>query len=118
MKLGILLILGLSAVVSALAADTVFNIEPTKEHPRNSEGSFVTLKDGRILFCYSQFYGGSADGASARLVGIESADRGATWSNPRVVVENDAGNNVMSVSLLRLKSGRIAMFYAHKNSWI
>src|SRR3954471_15445826 len=104
--------------ISALGADTVFNIEPTKEHPRNSEGSFVTLKDGRILFCYSQFYGGTADGSSARIVGIESSDQGVTWSEPRVIVDNDAGNNVMSVSLLRLQSGRIAMCYAHKNSWI
>jgi sialidase-1 len=120
MKYGFLLTLSLWFVISALlpAADTVFNIEPSKEHPRNSEGSFVTLKDGRILFCYSQFYGGTADGASARIVGIESSDKGATWSVPRVIVENDAGDNVMSVSLLRLKSGRIAMFYAHKNSWI
>ena len=118
MKIGILLSLWFTVCTFSVAADTVFNIEPTKEHPRNSEGSFVTLKDGRILFCYSQFYGGTADGASARIVGIESADKGATWSEPRVVVENDAGDNVMSVSLLRLKSGRIGLFYAHKNSWI
>src|SRR3954471_18196135 len=98
MKIGMLLVLCLAAGVSALAGDTVFNIEPTKEHPRNSEGSFVTLKDGHILFCYSQFYGGTADGASARIVGIESTDHGTTWSEPRVIVENDAGDNVMSVS--------------------
>ncbi len=98
--------------------DIVLNIEPTKEHPRNSEGSFVTLQNGHVLFCYSQFYGGSADGAKAKIVGIESADQGRTWSEPRIVIDDrDAGNNVMSVSLLRLKSGRIALFYAHKNSW-
>ncbi len=105
-------------ISSALFADDVFNIEPSKDNPRNSEGSFVALKDGRILFCYSQFYGGSADGASAKIVGIESSDEGRTWGAPRVIIDNDAGNNVMSVSLLRLKSGRIAIFYVHKNSWL
>jgi Neuraminidase (sialidase) len=104
----------------ALAAnnDVVLNIEPSKDNPRNSEGSFVTLKDGHVLFCYSQFYGGAADGAAAKIVGIESSDQGLTWSAPRIVVDNKgAGNNVMSVSLLRLKSGCIGLFYAHKNSW-
>ena len=104
---------------SLVSADDVFNIEPTKDNPRNSEGSFVTLNDGRLLFCYTQFYGGSADGAAAKIVGIESSDEGRTWTAPRVIVSNDdAGHNVMSVSLLRLKSGRIALFYVHKNSWI
>ncbi len=112
-----ILFFAITAFASSLLADAVFNVEPSKEHPRNSEGSFVTLKDGRILFCYSQFYGGTADGASARIVGIESADKGETWGEPRVIVDNDAGDNVMSVSLLRLKSGRIAIFYVHKNSW-
>lgn len=96
----------------------VLNIEPTKENPRNSEGSFVTLKSGRVLFYYSQFYGGGADNSAANIACVESADAGRTWSEPRVVVKNTAGENVMSVSLLRLKSGKIALFYIVKNSWL
>ena len=34
------------------------DFEPTAAHPRSSEGSFVTLRSGRLMFCYSQFYGG------------------------------------------------------------
>ncbi len=108
----------LSTLALAASNDVVLNIEPTKEHPRNSEGSFVTLKDGRLLFCYTQFYGGSGDESAAKIVGIESSDQGKTWSPPRVVIDNEAGDNVMSVSLLRLKSGKIGLFYAHKDSWI
>ena len=49
---------------------------------------------------------------------MQSDDAGRTWSRePRVVVENQAGQNVMSVSLLRLKSGKLALFYLIKNSW-
>ena len=94
------------------------NLDPSAEHPRNSEGSFATLKSGRILFCYSQFYGGAADESPARIVKIHSDDQGRTWSPPVTVVENTGGNNVMSVSLLRLHSGTLAMFYCIKNSWI
>lgn len=117
--LPVLALLALSfTVLPGRAAEDVVNIEPTRENPRNSEGSFATLKDGRILFCYTQFYGGAADHSPARIVGIESRDDGRTWSQPRVVVDNEGGNNVMSVSLLRLKSGRLALFYVLKNSWL
>lgn len=99
--------------------ETVLNIDPSKEFPRNSEGAFVTLKDGRILFAYTQFYGGAGDESPARIVAIESSDHGRTWSpSARTLVENRGGANVMSVSLLRLRNGRIAHFYLVKNSWI
>ena len=107
------------ALVGAMGADAVFSIEPTKEHPRNSEGSFVTLKDGTILFAYTQFYGGASDHSAARLVALRSRDDGRTWSEPELLLDNEGGANVMSVSLLRLrKSGKIALIYLLKNSWI
>jgi hypothetical protein len=92
------------------------NLEPTPDNPRNSEGSFIALKSGRIAFYYSEFYGGLADYASARIVGIHSDDNGRTWSKPRIIVEKGDALNVMSVSMLRLGDGRIAMFYVVKNS--
>lgn len=94
------------------------NLEPTSEHPRNSEGAFATLKSGRVIFCYTEYYGGAADESPARLVRIHSDDHGRTWSQPVLVVENTGGKNVMSVSLLRLASGKLALFYLVKNSWI
>lgn len=110
------------ALNAAPAADTSDNvvtleIEPTPAHPRNSEGAFVTLSSGRIVFCYTEYYGGSHDESPARLVQVHSDDQGLTWSQPVVVVENTGGRNVMSVSLLRLASGKIALFYLVKNSW-
>lgn len=97
----------------------VLNIEPTPEHPRNSEGSFITLKDGRLLFIYTQFFGGDSDHSSAKIVSIQSKDEGRTWdATAKTLIENKGGANVMSVSLLRLKSGRIALFYLIKNTWL
>jgi len=115
-----LALLPLPPAWSAPAAENrvVLDIEATKENPRNSEGAFVTLKSRRILFLYTQFYGGGADESPARIVSVSSDDAGQTWnSEPRVVVENTGHRNVMSVSLLRLQSGKIALFYLIKNSW-
>jgi Neuraminidase (sialidase) len=97
----------------------VLNLDPSPQNPRNSEGAFLTLKSGRILFFYTRFYGGADDASPARIVSIYSDDAGRTWSRePRVVIENEGGANVMSVSLLRLRSGAIALFYLIKNSRI
>ena len=94
----------------------VLRIDPTPEYPRNSEGSFVSLEDGTILYAYTQFYGGTDDHSQARIVKIESIDDGLTWSESSLLVENTGEQNVMSASLLRLKSGNIALFYLIKNS--
>ena len=84
-------------------------------NPRNSEGSFVRLADGRLLLIYSRYRGTSAhDHATADLVQRFSTDGGATWSDPETVVPNPA-LNVMSVSLLRLADGRIAFLYLVKS---
>lgn len=117
MRMGRLLAILFAVAVPAMANEVVLDIEPTKENPRNSEGSFATLGDGRLLFCYTQFRGGAHDHSAARIVGIESADGGTTWGAPREVIANEGASNVMSVTLLRLKSGKLAIFYLRKNSW-
>lgn len=103
---------------TATAAENrvVLNIEPGEGNPRNSEGAFLELRDGRVLFAYTRFYSGSGDEAGADIAAVHSSDKGLTWSLPPVlIVKNDADRNVMSVSLLRLRDGRIALFYLRKN---
>ncbi|MCF3107696.1 glycoside hydrolase [Niabella sp. CC-SYL272] len=98
----------------------VLKLAPGPDNPRNSEGSFVTLKDGRILFVYSRYTGdNSGDHAPAYLAGRYSSDGGKTWSDKDEVIVTQEGNmNVMSVSLLRLQNGTIALFYLRKNSTV
>lgn len=92
-------------------------LPPGPENPRNSEGDFIRLASGRILFVYTHFFGGGSDDAAARLESRFSDDGGRTWSREdATVIENEGDCNVMSVSLLRLTSGRIALFYLRKNS--
>ena len=92
-------------------------LEPGPGNPRNSEGDFVALKDGRILFVYTHFTGGGDDDATAHLAGRFSSDGGRTWTlEDTVLVPNVAKYNTMSVSLLRLESGAIAFFYLRKET--
>lgn len=99
--------------------DRICLLPPGDGNPRNSEGDFIALKDGRILFVYSHFTGGGSDHAAAHLAGRYSSDGGRTWTKEDVViVPREGGFNVMSVSLLRLQDGRIALFYLRKNSLV
>ena len=95
----------------------VLRIEPSVDNPRNSEGDFIRLKDGRILFVYTHFTGGRGDDSRAHLSGRFSSDGGQTWTQTdRLILPNEGKLNTMSVSLLRLHSGKIALFYLRKNS--
>ena len=99
------------------AKEVTLSLKPSKDNPRNSEGSFVTLNDGRLLFVYTHFTGGTSDHAKAFLAGRYSDDGGKTWTpEDEVILANEGDMNIMSVSLLRLRNGNIAMFYMRKNS--
>lgn len=90
----------------------VLKLETGANNPRNSEGDFITLKDGRILFIYTHYTGQSgADWGNAYLASRYSSDNGKTWSKEsKIEVQQEGKNNVMSVSLLRLPNGKIALF--------
>ena len=98
--------------------ELVLKLEPGTNNPRNSEGDFISLKDGRVLFVYSHYTGNSdSDHGSAYLAGRYSSDNGKTWTKEdKLIVQQEGTMNVMSVSLLRLQNGNIALFYLKKNS--
>jgi predicted neuraminidase len=69
------------------------------------------------MFVYTHFVGGGGDHDAAHLAARYSNDGGKTWTKEdEVVVPNEGDMNVMSVSLLRLQTGEIALFYLQKNS--
>ena len=109
-------------VDSAIAApQIVLELPPGPGNPRNSEGSFVTLRDGRILYAYTRFCGGSRgcipDSGAAEIVARFSTDAGRTWTtNDTAVIANEGAFNVCCPTLLRLQNGEIALFYLRKNS--
>ncbi len=105
-------------------ADTPFHRDvfpATEENPRYSEGSVLVRRDGRLLYATTEFQGSGSDFATARIIAVESADGGRSWSTPRVLQENVGRQNVMSATLRRLHNpayfdGPIGFFYLVKNS--
>ena len=64
------------------------------------------LKDNSLLFATTEFIGGRADHATARIIARTSIDRGQHLERARVLQENTGKQNVMSVTLRRLLPGR------------
>lgn len=91
---------------------------PDDQYSRHSEGDFLRLKDGRILFVYSRFRGSYDDGAPSDLAASWSDDEGESWSEPVTVLPASLYNtdNVMSVTLLRMNSGDVGLFYIVKQT--
>lgn len=98
---------------------TVLTLPPGYNNPRNSEGDFITLKDGSLLFVYTHFTGSTTvDDAPAYLASRLSTDSGKTWTtnDDLVTTPGEGIPNVMSVSLLRLQNGEIVLLYLSKKS--
>jgi Neuraminidase (sialidase) len=93
-------------------------LAPGPDNPGNSEGDFTQLKDGMVLFIYSHFTGSSRQ-LAAHLASRESTDGGKTWSDADRIVLRPESNEapvLTSVSLLRLRDGRISLFYLAQKS--
>lgn len=96
--------------------DHVTDLNPSPRNARNSEGSFVTLASGRILFAYTRYRGGGNDHDKAVIAARFSDDGGRTWSKrDRILISGEGKANDMSVSFLRLRDDRIALFNLRKD---
>lgn len=109
----------------------IIDIAPSvgnSSNPRNSEGSFITLADGRIMFAYSRYQGMDADDhAYAEIAAVYLSSDGGEVSEPEILVKPNPAScggeteetNCMSVSLLRLGNGDIGLFYLvkHRGVW-
>lgn len=96
---------------------TIRDLAPSADNNRNSEGAFITLKDGRILFAYSRYTGkGWEDHAEADIYGLLSGDNGESFGKPFPILLHTQLNadNLMSVSFQRMANGDIGMFFLAK----
>ena len=110
-------LLGALALADRLPAqETLLVLQASKEFPRISEGDLIELKDGLWCVVYTRFTSGGADDSAADLVVQTSGDGGKTWSPPKILLPNEGKCNVMSVTLRRLTSGELLLFYLRKDS--
>jgi hypothetical protein len=59
-------------VIQQMGLTKIRLLPPGPGNPRNSEGAFISLKDGTLLFVYTHFTGGGADNATAHLAARSS----------------------------------------------
>ncbi len=92
-------------------------IGTSENNQRNGEGAFIKLKDGSIMFGFTEFIGDDwEDDASARICYIVSKDDGENWSERKVLFEKpDDAKNLMCLSFLRMNNDDIGAFYIVKN---
>lgn len=95
----------------------VCEIPPVKGNGRNSEGDFITLKDGTIMFAYSRYNSdGMEDDDSCDIAALFSYDNGETFTDRRILVTAESldTRNLMCVSLMRMGNGDIGLFFLKK----
>ena len=94
----------------------VLFLETSENSCRIGEGAFIRLKDGGIMFAFTEFLQGTGhDHDDARITARISYDEGESWGENRVLFfKSEQAVNVMNVSLLRLQNGALAIFYTEK----
>ncbi len=94
----------------------VLFLETGPKNSRNGEGSFIRLRDGRIMHAYTRYSSDDFDDhAVADIYACYSADEGESWSAPTLLMEKDAAaENIMSTSLLRMENGDLGMIVSRK----
>ncbi len=101
-----------------LSTGIVGLLPPGEGNPRNSEGDFARLADGRILFAYSRYVGSSGhDDAPCNVGAMISEDGGGSFHKLPFDLAKAADHgtlNIMSVSLCRLQTGELCLFYLCK----
>ena len=103
----------------AMIVNTLIEISPRDNNPRNSEGAFLRGKNGEILFAYSRYHGnGFDDGDACDISLIVSRDEGKTWGEEKLIAKADdfGVKNVMSVSALELRDGALAFYFLIKEN--
>lgn len=96
--------------------EIILDLRPQPEigNPRNSEGAFISLEDGTLLFAYSKFKGKDpADHATSDICLLYSYDDGNTFGNEKTILtcEGENGINIMSLSFMHMLNGDIGLFY-------
>ncbi|MBI4623904.1 MAG: exo-alpha-sialidase [Verrucomicrobia bacterium] len=104
---------GLRGVVVGPASD---------EHPFQSEGTTVKLKDGTLLHAFNLRYGEKDMSqwhphyARTVIAQVLSRDGGRTWSAPAVMFESNTGINASHAAVRRLANGELGATYQRINA--
>lgn len=85
--------------------------------PRSLPECFFWRSNGELVMGFDDHFGGVDDEAPAEMCYMVSTDEGLTWTERGLLVENDGKLSNVGPSLLRLKSGKVALAYMRNNDF-
>ena len=101
-----------AAEADAKAPRHVLDLTVSARNPCNGEGDFIRLKDGRILFVYTEYNGMSSnDDGAAHLVKRLSSDEGKTWTDSKTVEPEVEKGFFCYFATLVVKDGLLLHYY-------
>ena len=90
-------------------------VKADANHTRTGEADIIAVGKDELLMAFTDFRGWRDD-ASAVIRVCRSSDGGRSWTQPKVLIENEGRKNVASVSFQRLSPGNLLLFYGRQNS--
>lgn len=101
-----------------ISRKVLFDLPPVGKNTRNSEGDFIRIPDGRIMFAYTRYCGDTwYDHENSTICAIYSDD-GEHFDTENIHTlirpEQFGGTNAMSVTLIPNGSGGISMYFIVK----
>lgn len=97
-----------------LERKVLFELPPSEGNPRNSEGDFVRLPDGGIMFAYSRYTGKTWDDHEDSAICAVYSKDGEHFGTDSVKTlfrpERVGGNNAMSVTLRENPEGGVTLY--------
>lgn len=83
---------------------------------RNSEGDLIVKNNGDYFSAWTQFRNGTDDNSSADIAAAYSQDSGKNWIHLGIIQENLGLETTISVSLIRINSTTVHMYFCVGNS--
>ncbi len=92
----------------------LFELQPEEGNPRNSEGDFIRLPDGKIMFAYTRYVGNSWDDHEDSSICAILSDDGEHFDTNNIITlikpEKFGGTNAMSVTLRPGPNGGVSLY--------
>lgn len=92
----------------------LFELPPYEGVSRNSEGDFIRLPDGKLMFAFTRYYSTSWDDHENSTICAIYSEDGINFNTSEIVTlikpERVGGSNAMSVSLKKNRDGGISLY--------
>lgn len=96
-----------------MTGELVCELPTVRLHPLNSNGAFIELRGGRIMFAYNRSLYSPGVNPKSNISAVYSSDQGRRWTQPAPLLssENSGALSVSSTSFVRMLDGNLGGFF-------